>query len=278
MIDREPTVSARHLGRRLARVMREKGLRAVQVAAQLGWSDGRVSRLLSGKRTVPLVDIAAFLAICGVTGPCRDTLLTLAERALKPGWTHEPGESMPADISMLEDIEDSAKAITCYDVAAVPALLQTKDYQRWLIESNPVVHDEDIDDRISSRVNRQHILDRVGPGFYFFLDERIFMDSRPGRETMSDQVHHLLKTDTLAWVSIRVVPATSTLYGSCPSFQLMSYADLNPVVYIEQLNSMTFMEQPATIRGYRRVVDELDTIALGTEESRFWLAELVAPS
>lgn len=274
MKDHEPTVSGRYLGSRLTAAMREQGLKAIQVAKLLGWSETRVSRVLSGKRSVPLVDIAAFAAICGVTGPKRDTLLTLAESFYRPGWFREYGESLPADPIMLEDLENAAMAVTCYDVAAVPDLLRTEDYQRWLMRTNLMIRDEDIDDRVAFCLKRQHVIDVFPPEFQFFLDERVLTDPRPGRDIMSDQVHHLLRMAIPARELIRVVPAGSTLFPWCPSFRLMSYVDLNPVVYVEHLNSAAFLEQTATIQGYRRVVAELDGIALTTEQSQVWLTEL----
>src|SRR5690349_4906712 len=50
MKDREPTVRSRELGDGLRRAMEYAGYNGTQIADELGWSQGRVSRLLAGKR------------------------------------------------------------------------------------------------------------------------------------------------------------------------------------------------------------------------------------
>lgn len=69
MRDREPTMRSRELGGKLRRAMVRAGLDGRQAAHLLGWSEGKVSRLLSGKRGGGELDVAAFLAVCRVKGP-----------------------------------------------------------------------------------------------------------------------------------------------------------------------------------------------------------------
>ena len=70
MKDREPTVCSRELGEGLRRAMGYAGYNGTQIADELGWSQGRVSRLLAGKRGGTGYDVSAFLAVCGVKGQC----------------------------------------------------------------------------------------------------------------------------------------------------------------------------------------------------------------
>lgn len=72
MRDREPTIRRREMGEGMHRAMKQAGLDQQGAARLLGWSQGRVSRLLSGKRGGTEVDVSAFLAVCQVTGDERD--------------------------------------------------------------------------------------------------------------------------------------------------------------------------------------------------------------
>ena len=76
MRDREPTIRSRELGEGLRRAMEHAGKEAAKL---LDWSPSWVSRLLSGKRHAAAVHVAAFLAVCRVTGAERDRLLALCE-------------------------------------------------------------------------------------------------------------------------------------------------------------------------------------------------------
>lgn len=277
MDDRELTVRSRQLGLALARARHAKGLSARQLAHELGWSDSTLSRVLSGKRGVSPLNLAALLARCGVTGAARDALLTLARDASEPGWCQEHGERLPVDLTTLRDLEDIAVSLTCFDVVTVPTLLQTEDYRRSLLRANPVIPDEEINDRIAHHQKRQHVLDRDNRvNFRFFLDDHILTHTGPGRGIMSDQVHHLLRMAVRPRVEIRVVPAGCALLGACPPFQLMTFTELHPVIYLEHLNATAFLEQHATVAGYRRILTELDKVALNGERSRSWLATLAA--
>lgn len=84
MNEREPTVRSRELGLALFRATAAQGLKRIELAERLGWSHTKISRIFNGKRGVMPEDVAAILAICGVTGPKRDELLTLTRNAHDP--------------------------------------------------------------------------------------------------------------------------------------------------------------------------------------------------
>ena len=188
MRDHEPTVRSRELGLALTRAAEAKGLIGRELADLLAWSPSKISRLLSGKRGASSEDIAAFLAICGITGPKRDALIRLTRDSYEPSWWLEFGERLPSRLSTLSDYEDAAIAITSFQNALVPGLLQTASYMRALMNSLPVIPKDEIEQRIELRRMRQDIIDGANPTKYrFFLDEVVFTRTGPGREIMSDR-------------------------------------------------------------------------------------------
>jgi transcriptional regulator with XRE-family HTH domain len=125
MEDREPTLRSRELGDGLRQAMESAGLNGRQAAELLGCSPSWVSRLLSGKRGGTEVDVAGFLAICGVTGPERDRLLGLCREQSRLGWLQMHGPRLPLQLRTLIDHEQKAVAISEFQVWFVPGLLQT---------------------------------------------------------------------------------------------------------------------------------------------------------
>ncbi len=276
MRDHEPTVRSRELGLALSRAAAAKGLIGRDLAERLGWSPSKVSRLLSGKRGANAEDISAFLAICGITGPKRDALLRLTRDCYEPSWWLEYGARLPSDLTTLTDYENTAVAMTHFEAIIVPGLLQTENYMRALFRSNPVVPDHEIDDRVALRLKRQDILDRAHPArFRFFLDDHV-VTRGVRRRLMSEQVHHLLRMAVRPHVEIRVVPDDAGLHGGCMPFKLMEFSELKPVAYVENLNSAAFLEQKETVAGYRRIVADLNRIALDEGRSRTWLANVAS--
>src|SRR5262245_4556449 len=86
MDDRKPTVRSRELGEGLRRAMEYAGFNGTSIAKRLGWSQGRVSRLLAGKRGGNGYDVAAFVAVCGIPTAEKERLMALSLDYDRPGW------------------------------------------------------------------------------------------------------------------------------------------------------------------------------------------------
>ncbi|MPZ81508.1 MAG: helix-turn-helix domain-containing protein [Actinophytocola sp.] len=273
MFDLEPTVKSRELGRVLARAAAAKGLNGRQIALLLKWSPSRISRLYSGKRGARLVDIAAFLAIVGITGPKRDELLDLAKDAYDLGWWQQFGDRLPERHLTLAAHEDVAIAITDFQNVLVPGLVQTESYMRALMKASPIIPNEEIEERVQLRLRRQEIFDRTNPAtFHFFIDEYVVTRTGFGRKIMSDQVHQLLRMAVRPRVAIRVTPDAAGTHGGWYPFELMDFIEDNPVVFLENMTCTVFQERKDTVESYRRIAADLDRVALDEGQSRAWLA------
>jgi transcriptional regulator with XRE-family HTH domain len=275
MRDRQPTVRARELGLTLARAAQAKGLSNNELARRLAWSDSRVSRLFSGKRNVNTADLAAILAICGVKPPKREELLELGQHALERGWWQDHGDRLPPEIATLSSYEDAAISITNFETVVVPGLLQTPDYVRALIRRSRTIPDTETEVWIMTRGERQQVFNRQHPAhFVFFLDEYSLSRTGPGRDVMSDQVHHLLRMAVRPNVEIRIIPDAVGFHATHKPFKLMSFNELDPVVFVETDTSSLFLEKRETLAAYRRIEANLATVALDERQSREWLARL----
>lgn len=277
MKDHEPTVRSRELGLALRRAAQAKGLSNRELARRLAWSDSRISRLFSGTRGTSPADIAALLAICGIKTPKRDELVALSRRANERGWWQEYGDRLPSELTTLTDYEDAAIAVTAFEIVLVPGLLQTEEYARAILRAYPNIPASELDKRAWARMRRREVLDRRPPAkFSFFLDESVFTRNGPGWEIMSDQVHHLLRMSVRPNIEIRVIPDSAGFHAGQVPFKLMDFTELRPIVVMECQTSVLFLERPDTITGYRRVVTNLDNVALDEGQSRAWLADMAA--
>ncbi|MGH3935476.1 MAG: Scr1 family TA system antitoxin-like transcriptional regulator, partial [Pseudonocardiaceae bacterium] len=172
MRDHEPTVRSRELGEGLRQAMYRARLNGRQAAHLLGWSPSWVSRLLSGRRNASQLHVAAFLAVCRVTGAERDRLLALCQQRHTPGWLQQHGSRLPRQVVTLIDHEDKAATISAFESTLVPGLLQTGDYARAAIHDSRTVPAEEIEDRVAARLARQSLFSRERPArFTFFIHE-----------------------------------------------------------------------------------------------------------
>jgi transcriptional regulator with XRE-family HTH domain len=265
------TVRSRHLGSALARVLRDSGLLAQEIAERMGWSAARVSRLLHGRSRIAPTDLATVLALCGVSsGGLRSTLLELAGDLMSPTWLQEHGERPPVELTAVSELEDLATGIVCVDGTIVPALLQAPGYMQAVHRLNPVVPESEIAQRTAACVERQRVL-ALEPSLEAFLGAQVLSPNGFGTAVLAEQVAHLLRLSTWPSMRIRVVPEESPVGAP---FQLMRFAEAAPVVYVEQLNSTLLTQRPATVAGYQRIVARLDERALGVDETRGFLADL----
>jgi hypothetical protein len=270
--EHESTVRSRELGLALLRAIATAGLNQSDLANMLGWSPSKVSRMISGKRCASTEDVSAVLAVGGVVGPKRDQLLDMARHAAEPGWWQDFGDRLPPELRTLGDHEDSALAVTAFETATIPGLLQTPEYATALLRATTTIPPAEIDDRVRVRQRRQHILDRQFPAtFRFFIDEYAIRRAGGGRKIMSGQVHQLMRLGVRPYITIRVVPDIGFHAGQQP-FQLMEFTEITPVLHMENLTSVSFLERGETIEACRRTVAALGNVALDEARSRDWLA------
>ena len=89
------TIRSRELGDALRLAMEGAGLNGKRTAQILGWSESKVSRLLTGQIKLSELDVSAFLAICGVKGDRRARLLRLTREQDTLGWLQQHGTPCP---------------------------------------------------------------------------------------------------------------------------------------------------------------------------------------
>ncbi len=276
MRDREPTIRSRELGEGLRRAMRQAGLKGQQAAHLLGWSQSRVSRLLSGKRGGSEVDVSAFLAVCRVKGDDREQLLALCREQNTPGWFQQHGSRLPKQLMTLIDHEDKGVSYTDVQPILVPGLLQTGDYARALLREAGRGPVSEIDDRVTARLARQSLFSRDQPvRFTFYVHESVLRLPVGGSAVMADQLQHLLRMSARSYLTLRVIPASLGAYAAVAGpFILMEFAEFRPVVYLESATSSLFLETPVEIAAYQDILEALAETALDEGESRKLIATL----
>lgn len=276
MKDREPTVRSRELGEGLRRAMEYAGYNGTQIADGLGWSQGRVSRLLAGKRGGTGYDVSAFLAVCGVKGEGRDRLMALASDHHRPGWFMQHGPVVPKQVQTLIDHETRASTVSDFQTTLVHGLLQTPDYARETMSRSVNLPQDEIADRIQALLGRQELLSRPhAPIFTFYLHENALRAPVGGPAIMADQLHHLLRMSTRANVTIRVVPVQAGAHaGMSGSFTLMEVREFKPIVYLDSEITSVFLECPTDIAAYTAILNQLAELALDQAQSRQLLHNL----
>jgi hypothetical protein len=202
----------------------------------------------------------------------------IARRATERGWWQEFGNRLPVELPTLLFQEESATAIVAFEPCSVPGLLRTPEYMTAVMNASLSIPADEIDARVQAGVARQGVFDRKRPAtFVFFIDEYALCRTGAGPHVMSIQAHHLLRMSVRPNIAVRVIPETAGFHaGVKGGFQLMEFAEITPVVYVENETSVLFLERDDTIAGYQKIAAELAHVALDERRTRGWLTALAA--
>jgi transcriptional regulator with XRE-family HTH domain len=251
------------LGTQLRRLREASGLTTAQAADTIRATPSKISRLENGRSSARQRDITDLLTLYGVTDQSeQEQMLMLTRRAAIPGWWQPYNDVLPRWLELYIGLEEAASVIRSYEVQFVHGLLQTEDYARAVIGIPHIgVPAEEIDRRVSLRMRRQRLLTRPGaPQLWAVVDEAALRRSPDGPEVMRGQLEHLLELTALPNVAVQVIPFHSGAHAAAGgSFTILRFPglDLPDVVYLEQLNSALYLDQPDEVTGYLTVMSQL---------------------
>lgn len=275
----DATVRSRELGDELKRVRMLRGLKAIELAHAIGWSETKISRVESGKTSCSEVEAAIYLAYCRVTPGELDRIIALCGGEDEHGsFLRHHGERLPDQLRTLALHETTASGIFALELNRVDGLLQTEDYARAMMRESGLIHERGIETRVRARMDRQILMRRkTPPNFTFYMHEQALRLPVGGPAVMHDQMLHLLFMTSQPFCQVRIIPVSAGGHaGLGGPFRLMQFTEHQPVVCVETQNRSLFMETPTDIATYWLILGRLAEVALHAEESRSMLAGLAS--
>lgn len=263
MSDGESTVRGRELGDAVRVAMERTDLTGKRLSELLAWSESKISRIVTGHVVPSEMELAALLALCGVVGKQRDSLLDLRKDQALSNWSAEP--------SAVVKHQQSASKITEFHNSLVPPLLQAEGYSRSVACRMVNIADDDIDSWIATRQQARAVLDRLRPKppiCTFFIHQLALELPVGGPEVMSTQLHHILRIGARRNIAVRVIPTALGAYPStCGPFCFMDFSAFPPVAYVEDEAEGHFLEGSVKIATYQRLIAALSVTSLSPAES-----------
>ncbi|HWE88679.1 MAG TPA: helix-turn-helix transcriptional regulator [Pseudonocardiaceae bacterium] len=272
-----PTIRARELGAELKRHRETLEMTQEDVKEKTGFSMSKISRAEGGRRGVLIQDIATLLAVYDVIGKERDELLQLAKEADQSDALVRKGSTLDERRRTLIWLESHATSITNVETVVMPGLLQTGEYTRALMADSGLVPEDQIEDRMVTRLARHSVLHRqFPPKLTAFIDEPVLHRPVGGRDVQHRQLEHLLTMANWPTITIRVIPASVGVHAATNgSFSLLRFTGARPVVYVESLAAGLFLEEKPEITAYEKAMGLLEKSALDEEESARTIARLM---
>jgi transcriptional regulator with XRE-family HTH domain len=275
-----PTVRRKRLGVELRRLREEARLTCENVGQRLDCSGTRISRMETGRISVRPGDVRELLEVYGVTGDQADALVELAREARRKGWWHHFGPVTPSWLEPYLGLEAEAARLRDFQSMVLPGLLQTEDYARAILRAAPGVPADDIEQQVALRMERQQVLaGSTPPELCLVLSEGVLRVPVGGPAVLRAQLGKLAELASRGQVTLQVLPAgAAAQVHAVSSFTMLDFADpADPsVVYTEHLTGGLLLDDPAEVRTYSGVFDQLRAAALGPGPSADLIASLAA--
>ncbi|WP_406209316.1 Scr1 family TA system antitoxin-like transcriptional regulator [Streptomyces decoyicus] len=201
-----PVAASIILGATLRDLRTKSGMTMLDAARALRCSASRVSRIEGAQSAPNLRDIRAFMQIYGVADEDADTLEALATRALAPAWWRSFGEAVPAWITRLVALESTAASVWTYQLATVPALLQTAEYASALQDMAELAPQAGkASHRLAFQAARQERYFRSSVQSIFILDEGVLHRTFGSALVMAEQMERLIQVAGSPGQEIRIL-------------------------------------------------------------------------
>lgn len=278
MAGTSPTVRQRELGTRLRVLRVDRGMTVEEVAEKLLCSATKISRLETGARRPSLRDVRDLCQLYDIDESTSADLMGLARQAREQGWWAQY-EDLKLDPYI--GLEQEAISITSYTMYYFPALLQTEKYAGAIIKAmapriDPAIHQQ----RVEARLRRQQLLvpeDR--PRYRVLLDEAVLHHRLGDSAVMVGQLEKTLKLIQEGMAMVQIIPFDyGVRAGQDSNFVLLEFeedSNLPPVVFVESLTGMQFLERRTDISRYREAVEYLRDSALSPRDSSARISEAV---
>jgi transcriptional regulator with XRE-family HTH domain len=269
------------VGARLRQYREAAGITTDQAAFKIRATHSKISRMELGRVALKQRDVDDLLLFYGVTDDDeRKRQVDLALQSTAAGWWHQYADVLPDWFERYIGLERAAAEIRGYQVQFVPGLLQTTEYARSVIRiSNRHAPEDEIERRVKVRLERQRLLtDPEPPKVWLVLDEAALRRAPDGDAEMRAQIEHLLAVTELPHVTLQIVPFRNGPHSAAGGpFTILRFTgwDVPDVVFLEQLNSALYHDDPAQVLGYRTIWDQLAVEAADPDESTGMLRELL---
>ncbi|MFD4633038.1 Scr1 family TA system antitoxin-like transcriptional regulator [Streptomyces sp. NPDC058284] len=237
------------------------------LAERCSIGEEHIASIEQGRRPLKL-DLAIRLdTLLGTNRTLETAVENMPEVDLVPRWAEE-----------YLDCEREAIAISVYGVLAVPGQLQTERYAQAVFRSRVPVYDEDeIEQLVAARIERQEILHRkVPPTTSFVIWEAAVRDRLGGKEVHAEQVRKLCAYTELPGLAVQILPLGRTSHAGLDGpFVLLETPEHQRLAYTETQRGSQLISNPDEVGILTQKYAMLRTQALNTEDTSDLLDRLL---
>ncbi|MEU1145931.1 helix-turn-helix transcriptional regulator [Streptomyces sp. NPDC005863] len=220
-------------------------------------SEEQIASIEQGRRSLKM-DLAVQLddLLC-THGTLETAVANMPEVDLVPRWAEE-----------YMDLEREAVSLSWYDNQVLPGLIQTPAYAQGVFQNEvPALTADEIELRVTARMERQDILHRKEPPtICFIISEVTLLDRLGGDQVRAEQLGRLRETASLPGITLQVMPIGRTSHaGLSGPFILIETPEHQRLGYTEAQRGSQLIADPDEVSILERKCAMLRTQALDVE-------------
>jgi transcriptional regulator with XRE-family HTH domain len=251
-------------------------------AAELRAARGKAG--LSRDDLAALINYSASL-VCLVENTTRVPTRAFAQRVdealATPGTFERMQEHLravpfPAWFRDWVETEREATSLRTWHPTLVDGLLQTEQYARALLSTRMGASDDEVEQMVAGRMDRQVILHRDAPPLLWaVLDEAVLRRPIGGRPVMAGQLDHLVEMAQRPNILIQIIPVEAGAHeGVNGAFLIADCKNAPSVVYLETALTGLVVDNPEDVAAVTLTYETLRGEALPRARSLEMLKEV----
>ncbi|MFI6960444.1 helix-turn-helix domain-containing protein [Streptomyces sp. NPDC050255] len=185
-------------------------------------------------------------------------------------WLEDLDSKYADHFASVAELETQATLIQQFALSLVPGLLQTEGYARALFQTvRPNYRPDEVDKDVVIRTERSRILDGpLAPVLWTMLDEAVLRRQVGSPQVMAEQLNKIADMAATGRLRLHVLPFGAGAHSLQEGLaSLMSFADAQPVAYVEGYLTGNLMDDPAMVKACRTVYDLALSDAMSHQDS-----------
>jgi transcriptional regulator with XRE-family HTH domain len=274
-----PTARLRRLAAELLRLRKAAGLSREAVAEETSINKATLYRIETAKARPQLRTLKALLDLYEVEEAEREELVVLLREANQQGWLKTFEGELPDRYSTFIGFESEARQLLTYEALLIPGLLQTEDYARAVIRGMlPLATDDEVETRVTARIERQQILEGDQLRFWVVIDEAALRRNVGDAAVLRAQLEHLRQAARRPNVTLQLLPFDAGPHPALlGAFVILKFGEIGApdMVYIESEAGDLFLDDEISVERYNTTFEHLRATALSSRASADFLSRHV---
>jgi transcriptional regulator with XRE-family HTH domain len=264
------------LGTQLRNLRVNRGHSPADAAKAIRASVSKISRIELGKSAIREIDVLDLLTYYGVDAHEREQMLTLAEQASRPGWWHSYSDILPEWFRAYIGMEEAAKSIRVYDPLFVPGLLQTQEYSAAVLALGDLPVTE-AQRHILLRKERQRRFVEGQVRLWAIVDEAALRRPVGSTAILRDQLRYLISLSSRQNLTLQITSQGVGGFAAPSGFSILRFGDaeMQDIVYVEQLTSALYFDKRADVDRYLLAMERLSIISNKPADTRGILSAII---